>query len=104
MLSCCNLRVMTRKIMKDFRKYRIPWIDVLRGLAIVFMVPANFSPLWCQPHPLWFRIATSYAAPIFIMLSTGMVILNAHKYNFTYYLHRGLIILGCAVFVDISVW
>lgn len=46
---------------------RISWIDVLRGVAIILMMPANLSIFWSAPHPLWFRVLASYAAPIFIM-------------------------------------
>jgi uncharacterized membrane protein len=83
---------------------RIPWIDALRGIAIVAMIPANFSPYLAEPHALWLRIVGSYAAPIFIMLSTGMVILHAAKHDIRYYLVRGALIVGFGAFVDMFVW
>lgn len=83
---------------------RISWIDILRGIAIILMIPANLSLLWSQPHPLWFRILASFAAPIFIMLSTGMVILNANKYHLKHFFQRGLIIIGFAICMDICIW
>src|SRR5579871_1482995 len=90
--------------MQDLIKRRVAWIDILRGIAIILMIPANLSPLWSSAHPLWFRIAASYAAPAFIMLSTGMVILNANSHNFNYYLKRGLLVIGFGVFMDVCVW
>ncbi len=82
------------------RHARISWIDILRGIAIMLMIPANLSPVWNEPTQ-WFRVVASYPAPTFIMLSTGMVILNAQKYSFKYFLQRGLIVVGFAAFVDI---
>lgn len=84
--------------------HRIPWIDILRGIAITIMIPANLSTLWIEAHPMWFRIVASYAAPIFIMLSTGMVILTRNQHGFSYFLNRGLTIIGFAVLIDIVVW
>lgn len=85
---------------------RIPWIDFLRGIAIMLMVPANYSPLLAEPHPLWLRMMGSYAAPIFILLSTGMVILNKNKekHDLDYYLLRGSIIIFFGVLMDLLNW
>jgi uncharacterized membrane protein len=83
---------------------RIAWIDILRGIAILLMIPANYSPLWTEPHPLWFRFLASLAAPTFILLSSAMTLLNAHKHSFKYYLQRGTIIIGYGVAVDLLVW
>lgn len=90
--------------MQNSQTMRLPWIDVLRGIALMCMIPANLAPLWGEPHPLWFRVLLSYAAPIFIMLSTGMVILTAKHYDFKYYLQRALLIFGFAVFMDVCIW
>ena len=90
--------------MKPILAPRIAWLDVLRGIAIILMIPANLSLLWTEAHPLWFRIVASYAAPIFIMLSTGMVVLNANKYDFKHFFQRGLIIIGFAILMDICIW
>lgn len=83
---------------------RVHWIDVLRGIAILLMIPANLSFLWGESHPLWFRLGASYAAPIFIMLSTGMLVLNTSKNTLSYALERGALIIGFGVFMDICVW
>jgi uncharacterized membrane protein len=84
--------------------YRIPWLDVLRGIAILLMIPANFAHLLSPPHSLGFRIVSSYAAPAFIMSSAGMVVLTAHKHDLRYYVRRGGVVIGCGVLVDALVW
>ena len=66
------------------RQSRLCWIDALRGLAIILMVPANLA----EPHAVWYRILRSFAAPIFIMLSAGMVVLTAERHTLSYYLAR----------------
>ena len=74
---------------------RLFWIDVFRGLAILLMVPANFAPYLADPHPVWYRIAGSFAAPMFITLSAGMVALQRGKRSLSYYAKRG----GCVILV-----
>ncbi|MCB2203822.1 DUF1624 domain-containing protein [bacterium] len=83
---------------------RLPWIDALRGLAIILMVPANLAPYFTEPHPMWFRILGSFAAPTFIMLSAGMVILTGERHNLAYFLKRGAIIIGTGVCIDLFLW
>ncbi|HEY5812914.1 MAG TPA: heparan-alpha-glucosaminide N-acetyltransferase domain-containing protein [Terrimicrobiaceae bacterium] len=83
---------------------RIQWIDVMRGIAIVTMIPANFSPWLAAPHPFWLRIIGSYAAPAFIMLSAGMVILHGARHDLGYFLIRGAMILVFGAFIHIFVW
>ena len=48
------------------------------GIAIMLMIPANLSPYYAEPHAMWYRFVSSLAAPMFIFLSAGMVIL-IHK-------------------------
>jgi uncharacterized membrane protein len=83
---------------------RIPWVDALRGLAIILMVPANLSPYFTEPHPMWFRILGSFAAPVFIMLSAGMVILTAERHSLRYFLKRGGLIILTGALIDIMLW
>ena len=83
---------------------RQPWIDVLRGIAIICMVPANLSPYFSEPHPVWFRIMGSYAAPLFISLSAAMILLRADHHTLQYYLKRGMVVLGCGVLLDLLLW
>jgi uncharacterized membrane protein len=83
---------------------RLIWIDALRGLAIILMIPGNFAPYLAEPHSTWFRVSVSFAAPIFVMLSAGMVVLNAEKHNFSYYLKRGAAIIIVGMLVDVLVW
>ena len=43
---------------------RIATIDVVRGLAIFIMVPANMATsVYAEPHAFWFRVVSSFAAP-----------------------------------------
>ena len=83
---------------------RYRWIDQIRGLAIILMIPANLAPYLSEPHPMWFRILGSYSAPTFIMLSAGMVILTSHKHNLGYYIKRAATILAVGIFLDSLLW
>ncbi|HNQ32776.1 MAG TPA: heparan-alpha-glucosaminide N-acetyltransferase domain-containing protein, partial [Methanoculleus sp.] len=52
-------------------------VDILRGLAITFMIMANLTPaLLLPPAPGWYRFLSSLAAPIFIGLAGMMVALS----------------------------
>ncbi len=86
------------------REPRIAWIDILRGLAIVLMVPANFSPYFAEPHAEWYRIFSSLAAPAFIALSGGLVHLRADRHTFGYYLKRGLSVVAIGMSIDAGIW
>jgi uncharacterized membrane protein len=79
----------------------ITWIDILRGIAILIMIPANLSPWLGEPHAIWYRMMASYAAPTFIMVSAGMIVLNSHKHNLRYYLSRGGLLIGFGALADI---
>lgn len=86
------------------QQLRLPWIDTLRGLAILLMIPANLSPYLTEPHAMWFRILGSFAAPTFIMLSAGMIVLRGEKHSLSYYLKRGGIVVGVGVLLDVFLW
>jgi uncharacterized membrane protein len=81
-------------------------IDILRGLAIVFMILANFSPYIIDTPHFGLRFIYSIAAPIFILLSNFMIAYNYYikKYNYAYYIKRGLYLIFWAVFIDIVVY
>jgi len=90
--------------MKDSRDATI---DVLRGIAVFTMIPANFSALlFAEPHPFWFRLSGSFAAPLFVLLSGYMVALNAGsgKHGIGYFAVRMLMIFGVAAFIDACIW
>lgn len=82
-------------------------IDALRGLAVVTMVAANAGAvILAEPHPLWFRIYETFAAPTFILLSAMMVVYTSeigHR-RFSYYLARGLLILSVGALLDALLW
>jgi len=82
-------------------------IDVARGLSIFIMVPANMSAyVYAEPHPLWFRIASSFAAPTFILLAGIMVGIGSHakKHDLRYFLVRAGLLAATAALVDILIW
>ena len=83
---------------------RIVWVDFLRGIAIMLMIPANLSPYYAEPHAMWYRFMSSLAAPMFICLSAGMVILNSQKHPIGYYLTRGAAVILIGVFLDTLLW
>jgi uncharacterized membrane protein len=88
-------------------KQRDNTIDILRGLAIFTMVAANMSAdNYADPHPYWFRIFGSFAAPTFVFLAGLMVSYTSfHKaHPFGYYLKRGIAIICIAAFIDMLLW
>lgn len=88
-------------------KVRYHAIDVVRGLAIMIMVPANMAAgAYAEPHALWFRVFSSFAAPLFIGVS-GMMISLSRKPNEdegTRYLKRGAMLLAVGAVLDAVVW
>jgi uncharacterized membrane protein len=81
---------------------RLLWVDAVRGLAILLMIPANLSPYFAEPHPLWYRVLGSCAAPLFISVSAGMVVLGAHNHSLAYYCRRGGWVVLIGAFIDIG--
>src|SRR4030042_6093464 len=86
------------------KESRVLWVDFLRGIAIILMIPANLSPYYAEPHAMWYRIMSSLAAPTFISLSAGMVILNSQKHHLNYYLTRGALVVLIGVLLDTLLW
>lgn len=88
-------------------KVRHHAIDVVRGLAIMIMVPANMAAgAYAEPHALWFRVFSSFAAPLFIGVS-GMMISLSRKPNEdegNRYLKRGAMLLAVGAMLDAVVW
>lgn len=88
-------------------KQRDNTIDILRGLAIFTMVAANMSAEnYADPHPYWFRIFGSFAAPTFVFLAGLMISYTSfHKaHPFGYYLKRGIAIICIAACIDMLLW
>ncbi len=91
--------------MPPSQKYdRLLWVDAFRGLAILLMIPANLAPYLAEPHPMWFRILGSYAAPMFISISAGMVMLRGESHPPWYYIKRGLLVLLIGAGLDAALW
>jgi uncharacterized membrane protein len=81
-------------------------VDVLRGIAIVTMIAANMAPaVLAPPHPLWFRLYGSFAAPLFLLLAGMMVSLAARnkQRGWSYFLVRGCVIVTLGVAVDVLI-
>lgn len=88
-------------------KQRDNTIDILRGIAIFTMVAANMSAhSYQEPHPYWFRIYGSFAAPTFVFLAGFMVSFTSFLKTIplSYYLKRGAVIIGVAVLIDVLCW
>lgn len=82
-------------------------IDIVRGLSICIMVPANMSALvYAEPHAWWFRVVTSLAAPMFIFLAGLMVGIGsqAKKYSWDYFALRGGLVIVVAALIDSLIW
>jgi len=83
-------------------------IDIIRGIAIFIMLGANVVGYVtsCTLHPMWFNILSSFAAPLFILLSGYMVAINSAKKHdsLSYYLLRGGMMILTAALVDVLIW
>ena len=89
-------------------KQRDTSIDIIRGIAIFIMLGANVVGYVasCELHPLWFDVFSSFAAPIFVLLSGYMVAINSSKKHdsLSYYLIRGGMLVLTAALVDVLIW
>jgi uncharacterized membrane protein len=86
---------------------RDPTLDVARGLAIFMMVAANLAATALEePHPLWFRLYGSLAAPLFVFLSGMMVAYTTRLkgYSFRHFAARGAVVIGIAALLEVFVW
>ncbi len=83
-------------------------IDIIRGIAIFIMLGANVVGYVasCKLHPLWFDVFSSFAAPLFILLSGYMVAVNSSKKHnsLSYYLLRGGMLVLTAALIDSLIW
>lgn len=83
-------------------------IDILRGISIVIMLGANVlgyvTP--SEAHPLWFHFYASIAAPLFVLLSSYMIYVNASKgkHKLPYYLLRGGLLVLTGALIDVICW
>jgi len=83
-------------------------IDLIRGIAIFIMLGANVVGYvtLCEEHPLWFNVFSSFAAPLFILLSGYMTAYNSQRKHshLSYYLLRGGMLILTAALIDVLVW
>ena len=87
--------------------HRDATIDILRGLSIFTMVAANMAAsVLASPHPIWFRLYGSFAAPLFILISGMMVVFTAHTkgHGLKYFLLRGIMIITVGALIDVLIW
>ncbi|MGC8814780.1 MAG: heparan-alpha-glucosaminide N-acetyltransferase domain-containing protein [bacterium] len=81
-------------------------IDIIVGIAVFFMILANFSPYFINEPSFIFRLFYSIVAPIFIIFSNFTITYNYYfkKYSYFYYFKRGLYIIMWAIFVDCFIY
>ncbi len=82
-------------------------IDVLRGLAVFTMIAANLAASALEgPHPLWFRLYGSFAAPLFVLLSGMMVAYTMKRkaYGLGHFAARGAIVIAIAALLEVVIW
>jgi uncharacterized membrane protein len=71
------------------------------------MVGANMAAsIYAEPHAFSFRVASSFAAPIFITLAGMMIVAgrNAANHDWPHYLARGTSLLAAGAGVDLLIW
>ncbi len=76
-------------------------------MAIFSMIAANMAAYSLRdPHPFWFRLYGSFAAPAFILLSGMMVAYTSllKRSPFKHYLRQGLGLLAVAALLDVLCW
>lgn len=81
-------------------------VDIIRGIAIFTMVASNMTPyVFDGKLPLWFRFYGTFAAPLFVFLAGMMVrMASVRAHSFSYYLLRGLALIGIGAVIDVYVW
>ena len=78
-------------------------VDLCRALAIVLMVSANMAVIATGEAAWIFRLTSSLAAPMFILLSSMMVALNYLKgKTLRFSLERSLFLITVAVLCDVA--
>lgn len=90
-----------------FKFTRDPQIDVLRGLALFFMIAANMVPsLLILPHPMLERVIGSMAAPLFVFLSGMVLSLAKYKpaHDFKHFFIRGMLLIFIGCLLDIFLY
>ncbi|WP_394754471.1 heparan-alpha-glucosaminide N-acetyltransferase domain-containing protein [Crenothrix sp.] len=81
-------------------KGRIEQYDILRGIAISFMLMANSAAsLYIGTPPLPMRLLGSFAAPSFMILA-GIMLAIAKKPK----LRKGFLLIATGCLIDIFVW
>ncbi|MFN3478690.1 MAG: heparan-alpha-glucosaminide N-acetyltransferase domain-containing protein, partial [bacterium] len=78
-------------------------IDIVRGLAIIFMIIANYSPYYISEPSSYLRLIYTLAAPLFVILSGYLAFASKVIKNYPpgYYITRGIILIIAACFIDL---
>jgi uncharacterized membrane protein len=87
--------------------HRIVAVDILRGIAIFVMIPANMAAsIYAEPHAFWFRVISSFAAPMFVTIAGMMTVAgkSASGNTWKHYLERGGLLLAVAAMIDVVIW
>lgn len=87
-------------------KKRIEIIDFLRGLAIILMILANFTPYFNNSANIdFFRVVYSFAAPIFLFISGYSFFISQRSISSSINkIKYGLYIIFTAVCIDLLIW
>lgn len=82
---------------------RDPSIDALRGLSVFLMLGANLAPSAApEPHPLGYRILSTFCAPCFVFLAGTM--LGERVPSWSRVLRRSAWLLVFAAALDLGAW
>jgi uncharacterized membrane protein len=82
---------------------RDPSVDRVRGLAVLLMLGANLAPyLVPQPHPIWYRMMSTFCAPTFVFLFGMMV--GERPRDWAGAWKRSAALLAIAALLDVVAW
>lgn len=86
--------------------HRLVEIDIARGIAIFFMVIANYSPYFVDNPNIFLRLIYTFAAPLFICITGFLMYKNKveKNYGWKYFLSRGILLVIVASLLEIIVY
>ncbi|MEM3697337.1 MAG: heparan-alpha-glucosaminide N-acetyltransferase domain-containing protein [Candidatus Bathyarchaeia archaeon] len=82
-------------------------IDILRGLAVLFMVCGNLpTVLSVEPYPFWLVLYNAWAAPLFIVIAGMMVAFTTQTkgHKLKYFLARGILLIIVGALIEVIIF
>jgi uncharacterized membrane protein len=85
-------------------------LDILRGFAILVMIPGNMAAyVLAEPYPVWWRIYAvfgSFVPALFILLAGMMVVYTTRhrSYQLSHFLYRAFFLVVAGAILDILIW